>query len=1608
MHLAAANTWSARAVSWDAQDEGGETPPPPHPSPPPPASRVGAAFIKRLTRDTKDLDLRDLDTMATHPDDKVDSASISSEGPAEVCEDDRCGGSQHPVWHCVDCDSSYCSDCWPRQGPHKPNKKGRDGVPHEKTNPHVVRRLKETLNPTRKPEEIQKLHEQDASTKWFGVARDLTGRPNFEDYGRYASLMSSISPIEGLGNRYPQLVSFIGVTNAGKSSLIKMLVNHDVDGVDLGNRALFPSPVVGSVVNDTLPTSGDVHLYADPATHAEQLPMLFADCEGFEGGERTPLGARSRRRARSDPTREDFAKPGNVHSRPIEWANTEATRQREFAVTALYPRLLYTFSDCVVFVLRNAKTFQSAVLTKLLDWGVAALEKSINQPALPHCVVALNGTDPGVDEREWDINFATQSLLSSVKGALDYVEGVPRFRELAEHWRALGKHIYTVEDLILRYYSSFKVIRIPSKPRYMTINEQIGKLHLMIKSNCEESFRAKRRARMLTNADELNVYLQSGFDHFTTHLNVPFNFMQISLLRNPIPNDFGGHILQLCTTISSQQPNHQPGRVAWMFEKLSVMLASCVLLDCARFRKGRVDELFLNYEKFFDFAMGEYLELHYPCSFVSADGTRQCHQDEKGIIAAGDYQAAFDSAFTHQWKAQLRAAIEGIHRDFSYELEQASHEDTQAIPEESIALELHGEYLNQFFEAVGPAAAICSHATCFCCLMDVPEHPLPCGHILCTACIKAYGKASKSSVTLPCCPLHREATRWAKPAILKFKPTGAGVRILSLDGGGIRGIVQLEVLRAIEQAIGGFLPVQSFFDLIVGTGTGGMLAVALSMKDRTVDSCIDMFCALCDHAYTPRLKGVPIISQLAQVFGSGPRYKTKPLYAALKTAFSEDDDLFGSSSRLRRGTRVALTSTSVTGRETILLASYRRPEDLIPAYALERPHEPDMELKVWESVAAALANPNYFRPFNFHSKTYFDGGLRCSNPSFIADRERRLIWPDVGEPDLFLSLGTGQNRITVLEKLSQRPKETSPATISPQPGQTIPEARKGSGRWRTKRVDDVLDAEIAWVDFRAYAVRERSEAKGRRFIRFNPDLDREPPAQDSKGDIESLQVNVRRRLQTPHRLAALRNVAHRLVASSFYLDLQSKATGEKSDQVCSGIVACRFEDGSLEMCALGRILEERRTEGFEPYFLVKPNIDQTDLSFKVLVTTDVIRGMTDSAIFGLPNIYIPLRDESKATSISLFLSAHEGLEPDGFPISGFPRVLLGEVAAAPTRRAAGRGNSEHNIRSPHRHGKTSMDVDSISLNGYTGPADRNSSSEESWQETQVKVSPYMSKDGRPKMSLAELISQHQHTGSSIKNRTNRFWSYIGNNRTYLHPPSSAGQTTAEDMVQHPEMYSADELAKFAANTSARPSEVPGSTIDSPAPPYITSPSMTIASFITHPPSPSHQTSTSPDPPPQQGLHELEAHDKASRELDHQREEVAAASQPSSLPTRAHPALRQPLPASSSLAGTDFEEDTENNATTENNDNDNNSAYSGAEVQLAQANPVVQLPPPYPSRERGSGFEPTPLETAIETALPDKNTVSQLDRWLQAQRSTGTLQRKGGRLRVVDEETGEET
>lgn len=132
--------------------------------------------------------------------------------------------------------------------------------------------------------------------------------------------------------------------------------------IDLCSRdeKTYATPVIGSVGKD-VPTSGDVHLYPDPRTVDSDNPILYADCEGLEGGEREPLGAwrkpkdRGSKIGRIGPSERDIPNINHTSERQITWATTNAKRSRGFAVTHLYPRLLYTFSDVVVFVLKNPR-----------------------------------------------------------------------------------------------------------------------------------------------------------------------------------------------------------------------------------------------------------------------------------------------------------------------------------------------------------------------------------------------------------------------------------------------------------------------------------------------------------------------------------------------------------------------------------------------------------------------------------------------------------------------------------------------------------------------------------------------------------------------------------------------------------------------------------------------------------------------------------------------------------------------------------------------------------------------------------------------------------------------------------------------------------------------------------------------------------------------------------------------------------------------------------------------------------------------------------------------------------------------------------------------------
>jgi hypothetical protein len=204
------------------------------------------------------------------------------------------------------------------------------------------------------------------------------------------------------------------------------------------------------------------------------------------------------------------------------------------------------------------------------------MEKSLNQPTLPHAIIALNATDTAIDSREWEVDFATSVLLTTVAGAINRDA---KYKEYADYWTSRGKTIHTMKDLLDCYYSSVRVVRIPKKGRYMLLDEQVSKLHQEIGLSCNQSFDAKRKARMLSNSDELHVYLQSAFDHFSLNLDTPFNFIEVAFKNNPIPLDFGGNILKLAVAVKKSRVFIWGPKI---FRELSSMVASCIVLDCNR------------------------------------------------------------------------------------------------------------------------------------------------------------------------------------------------------------------------------------------------------------------------------------------------------------------------------------------------------------------------------------------------------------------------------------------------------------------------------------------------------------------------------------------------------------------------------------------------------------------------------------------------------------------------------------------------------------------------------------------------------------------------------------------------------------------------------------------------------------------------------------------------------------------------------------------------------------------------------------------------------------------------------------------------------------------
>jgi hypothetical protein len=187
-----------------------------------------------------------------------------------------------------------------------------------------------------------------------------------------------------------------------------------------------------------------------------------------------------------------------------------------------------------------------------------------------------------------------------------------------------------------------------------------------------------------------------------------------------------------------------------------------------------------------------------PCSYVGRG--KACvnvrlnhskgHQDAQGkIIAAGDFQvdSTEEIVACQTWINELDNELCSIENKLSTELERRRSQSSDSGQVRTLdfrnALEQHEKLLERFYSNPSLAPNNFSLSTCFCCLLEVPQHPLPCGHLLCAACVKDFGQHIDGTTTLiEQCPLHPADAQNVSSTLVHHKPDFAGTRILALDG----------------------------------------------------------------------------------------------------------------------------------------------------------------------------------------------------------------------------------------------------------------------------------------------------------------------------------------------------------------------------------------------------------------------------------------------------------------------------------------------------------------------------------------------------------------------------------------------------------------------------------------------------------------------------------------------------------------------------------------------------------------------------------------------------------------------------------------------------------
>lgn len=215
-------------------------------------------------------------------------------------------------------------------------------------------------------------------------------------------------------------------------------------------------------------------------------------------------------------------------------------------------------------------------------------------------------------------------------------------------------------------------------------------------------------------------------------------------------------------------------------------------------------------------------------------------------------------------------------------------------------------------------------------------------------------------------------------------------KVLSIDGGGMRGLLPATVLAEIERRTG--KPIASLFNLVAGSSAGGLLALGLCKPGEQ----------------GPQYRAADLVHLFStegpRIFHRSPARTLCSLDGMIDEKYPADgleevlDEYFGETHLSEAATDVILPSYELGSRQAFFFKSRRARANVSEDYLMR------------QAARATTAAPTYFEPPLFNSPlgqmAFTDGGMVANSPAMCAYAEARKHYPQADDI-LLVSLGTG-------------------------------------------------------------------------------------------------------------------------------------------------------------------------------------------------------------------------------------------------------------------------------------------------------------------------------------------------------------------------------------------------------------------------------------------------------------------------------------------------------------------------------------------------------------------------------------------------------------------------